>query len=469
MEKALRLSEEKFSKAFLASPYAIIISTIEDGRLIEVSDSFLQVTGFSREESIGHTALELGLWRDASGQNEILREIQDAGRVRSKEITYQIKGGKQLPVNYSATAIELGGRRCLLSVCEDITERKRAEERLREYEKALGSVEEMIAVVDREYRFLLANHSFLNVLGLKEEEVVGRLVTEVIESEYFEPVAKGKLEEAFCGKIVKDETKYTFPQIGQREILVSYFPIEGAVCVDRVVCVGQDISDRKRAEAELRRLSGQLLHSQDEERRKIARDLHDSTGQDLVALVTTLSQLHDAIPSANRTRRRLASQCQAIAERSLREVRTLSYLLHPPMLDASGLEDAIRHFADGFGRRTGIEVDLEISPQFGRLPEDLELGLFRVVQESLTNIQRHSGSFTAKLQLNRNPGKILLEVSDTGRGIFAGEPEHEGRFPLSKGVGIPSMEERVKQIGGRLEIKSSSNGTIVRVAVPCHD
>jgi signal transduction histidine kinase len=103
------------------------------------------------------------------------------------------------------------------------------------------------------------------------------------------------------------------------------------------------------------------------------------------------------------------------------------------------------------------------------LPEDLELGLFRVVQESLTNIQRHSGSFTAKLQLNRNPGKILLEVSDTGRGIFAGEPEHEGRFPLSKGVGIPSMEERVKQIGGRLEIKSSSNGTIVRVAVPCHD
>jgi len=469
MERALRLSEEKFSKAFLASPYAIIISTIEEGRLIQVSDSFLRVTGFSREESIGHTAVELGLWKGASGRDEILRKIQDAGRVRSKEITYQSKGGKQLAVNYSATVIELGGRRCLLSVCEDITERKRAEARLREYEKALEGVEEMIAVVDREYRYLLANHSFLSVRGLKKEEVVGRLVTEVIDKEYFELVAKEKLDEAFCGKIVKYETKYTYPQIGQREILVSYFPIEGAVSVDRVVCVLQDISDRKRAEAELRRLSGQLLHSQDEERRKIARDLHDTTGQDLVALATTLSQLRDAIPSTNRTWRKLASQCQAIAERSLREVRTLSYLLHPPMLDASGLEDAIRHFVDGFGRRTGIEVDLEISPHFGRLPEDLEMGLFRVVQESLTNIQRHSGSFTAKLQLTRNPGRIFLEVSDTGRGICASDAEHDGTHYLPKGVGIPSMEERVKQIGGRLEIASSNNGTSVRVAVPCHD
>lgn len=469
MEKALRLMEEKFSKALLASPYAVIISTIQEGRLIEVSDSFLRVTGLSRKESIGHTAVELGLWNGANVQDEILSEIQYAGRVRSKEITCQTKEGKQLAVNYSATVIELGGRRCLLSVCEDITERKRAEERLREYEKALEGVEAMIAVVDREYRYLLANHSLLNARGLKKEEVVGRLVSEVIDMEYFELVAKERLDEAFLGKIVKYETRYTYPQIGQREILVSCFPIAGAVCVDRVVCVLQDISDRTRAEAELRRLSGQLLHSQDEERRKIARDLHDTTGQELVALVTILSQLHDTIPSANRTWRKLASQCQAIAERSLREVRTLSYLLHPPMLDASGLEAAIRHYVDGFGRRTCIDVDLEISPHFGRLPQDLELGLFRVVQESLTNIQRHSGSFTAKLQLNRNPGKIFLAVSDTGRGMCASEPEHDGTHYLPKGVGIPSMEERVKQIGGRLEIESSSKGTIVRVAVPYHD
>ena len=346
---------------------------------------------------------------------------------------------------------------------------KRAEERLREYERALEVVEEMVAVVDRGYRYLFANRSFLNFQGLKKEEIIGRLVGEVRNKESCELVVKERLDEAFSGKIFKCKTKYTCRETGQRGILESYFPMEGAVCVDKVVCVFQDISDRMQARAELQRLSGRLLHAQDEERRKIARDLHDTTGQDLVALVTTLSQLHDNIPSSNRTWRKLTSQCQTIAERSLREVRTLSYLLHPPMLDASGLEDAIRHFVDGFGRRTGIEVELEISPHFGRLPEDLELGLFRVVQESLTNIQRHSGSFTARLQLDRNARRILLEVSDKGRGICAIEPAQDETIQVPSGVGIPSMEERVRQVGGRLEIESSGNGTIVRVTVPSHD
>jgi len=347
-------------------------------------------------------------------------------------------------------------------------EEKRGEERLREFEKVLECVEVMIAVVDREWRYLFANRAFLHFRGLKREEIVGRVVNEMTDKGYFELVVKGRLDEAFSGKAVKYETTYAHTVLGQREILVSYFPIVGAACVDRVVCVLQDVSDRKRAEAELRRVSGQLLHSQDEERRKIARDLHDTTGQDLVALATTLSQLRDTIPSAKRTWRKLASQCQVMAERSLREVRTLSYLLHPPMLDASGLEDALRHFVDGFGRRTGIEVDLEISSHFGRLSEDLELGLFRVVQESLTNIQRHSGSFTAKLQLSRNPGRILLQVSDTGRGMCSSDPEQDAAPHLRLGVGIQSMEERVRQVGGQLEIESSSSGTIVRVTVPSH-
>ena len=136
--------------------------------------------------------------------------------------------------------------------------------------------------------------------------------------------------------------------------------------------------------------------------------LHDSTGQDLVALATSLSQLHASIPSSGRKSRKFTSQCQTLADRSIREVRTLSYLLHPPMLDEAGLGDAIRHYLDGFAERTGIEVDLKVSPDLGRLPQDIETALFRVVQESLTNIQRHSGSFTAAIQINHNPEKITL-------------------------------------------------------------
>jgi PAS domain S-box-containing protein len=237
----------------------------------------------------------------------------------------------------------------------------------------------------------------------------------------------------------------------------------------RVAGTCRDITERVRAEEELRRLSGQLLRLQDEERRRIARDLHDSTGQDLVALATTMSQLHASFPSSSRKLRKLASQCQALADQCIREVRTLSYLLHPPMLDEAGLEDAIRHYAGGFTQRTGIEVELQISPRLERMKPDSEMALFRVVQESLTNIQRHSGSPQAKIRIERNQGVIALQISDKGSGIPGNLRRQNGKLSFGLGVGIPSMHERVKLIGGRLEIESNSKGTTVHVTIPVDD
>ena len=237
----------------------------------------------------------------------------------------------------------------------------------------------------------------------------------------------------------------------------------------RVAGTCRDITERMRAEEELRRLSGQLLRLQDEERRRIARDLHDSTGQDLVALATTLSQIHASIPSSGRKLRKLASQCQELADRCVRDVRTLSYLLHPPMLDEAGLEDAIRHYAGGFTERTGIELELEISPRLGRMKSHVELALFRVVQESLTNIQRHSGSSKAKIRIERDPGKFTLEISDKGSGISGSMRRRNGKMSFGLGVGIPSMHERVALIGGQLDIESSSSGTTVRATIPADD
>ncbi len=233
----------------------------------------------------------------------------------------------------------------------------------------------------------------------------------------------------------------------------------------RVAGTCRDITERVRAEEELRRLSGRLLRLQDEERRKIARDLHDSTGQELVALATMLGQLRASIPPAKRKSRRLFSECKALADKCIREVRTLSYVLHPPVLDEAGLGEAIRDYVDGFTRRSGIHVELEVPPRVGRLARSTELVLFRVVQESLTNIQRHSGSPQAKIRLNRD-SHLTLEISDLGRG-FSGTKQtgkKETRFEV--GVGIPSMQERVKLIGGRLDIDSSDRGTTVRVTIP---
>ena len=194
MEKALRVSEEKFSKAFLASPYSISISSMDEDRLLEANDSFFVLTGYSREECLGRPYLDLPVWTSPAAKSEILREIKDQGRVRSKQLTMQTKSGGQIVVSYSAELIEVGHRTCLLSICEDITERKRAEARLLEYEKAFEGVEEMIAVVGRDFRYLLANHAFASFCGLEKKQVIGSLVSEIIDADFFEHAVTNHLQ-----------------------------------------------------------------------------------------------------------------------------------------------------------------------------------------------------------------------------------------------------------------------------------
>ncbi len=228
----------------------------------------------------------------------------------------------------------------------------------------------------------------------------------------------------------------------------------------------RDITERVQAEEDLQRLSGLLLRSHDEERRRIARELHDSMGQNLVALATDLSQLRTSIPSSARKLRELAAACQDLANQSVREVRTLSYLMYPPLLDESGLADAIRHFVNGFTPRTGIKVELSVNPKFGRMRKDVELALFRVVQESLANVHRHSGSKRARILLDRRSDDVTVEVADSGRGASGQKRGTKRGIPFQVGIGISSMIERVKLIGGHFEIVSEANGTTVRVTIP---
>jgi signal transduction histidine kinase len=241
---------------------------------------------------------------------------------------------------------------------------------------------------------------------------------------------------------------------------VELIELHGEQCLLKV---GQNITERKRAEEDLRRLSSQFLRLQDEERRKIARDLHDSTGQNLVALATMLGQLRAFIPPRKQKSGRLLSECKALADRCIREARTLSYVLHPPVLEDAGLEDAIRDYVKGFSKRSGIQVELDLCPHLGRLDRDIELALFRVVQESLTNVHRHSGSQQARIRIERN-SHVTLEVSDRGDRVSGAKRGEATSFEV--GVGIPSMQERVKLIGGRLDIDSGDAGTTVRVRIP---
>jgi two-component system, NarL family, sensor kinase len=236
--------------------------------------------------------------------------------------------------------------------------------------------------------------------------------------------------------------------------------IEGGTVL--ALAVVRDLTVRKRAEHDLRLLSAELMRSQDEERRRIGRDLHDSTGQTLAALELGLAQLMHDTSSAAADRRKLLEHCADLATQCSTEIRTASYLLHPPLLDELGLLSALRWLADGFRQRSAIEVRLDLPQTMERLPRDNELCLFRVAQEALTNVHRHAASPWVIIRLKAQSNSVMLEIEDAGRGMLhTGDSETSAGTP-SLGVGLAGMRERIRQIGGTLSVESTGSGTRVR-------
>jgi signal transduction histidine kinase len=226
----------------------------------------------------------------------------------------------------------------------------------------------------------------------------------------------------------------------------------------------EEIAERTQVEESLRLLSARLLRVQDEERQRLARDLHDSTAQGLAALTMNLAVTQERRGDLDERTRNALEECDALAQRCSKEIRSLAYLLHPPLLEEVGLVAALRWCAEGFAKRSGISVDVDLPPDFGRLPMDVENALFRIVQECLTNVQRHSGSPTARIRLVRNPHWVSLEVRDQGRGMPAGIADRRDAVE-SLGVGLLGMRERVRQLGGLLRIDSTGQGATVRVEI----
>ena len=228
----------------------------------------------------------------------------------------------------------------------------------------------------------------------------------------------------------------------------------------------QEVKGRGHAEYELRRLSGRLLRLQDEERRRLARELHDSTGQLLAALQLNLGLIERERPELSSNAASKLTDAITLTDQAISEVRTISYLLHPPMLDEAGLDIALRWYVDGFAERSSIKVDLQMPEQLNRLPRDLEITLFRIVQESLTNIHRHSGSSSAKIELDVAENWIRLRVADAGRGIPPEKLDDSRDGARRLGVGIQGMKERVRQLGGELALLAGNPGTIIEVSFP---
>ena len=214
----------------------------------------------------------------------------------------------------------------------------------------------------------------------------------------------------------------------------------------------------------LRELSARLMQLQDDERRRIARELHDSVGQILAALGMNLSLVRSEVERLSTIAVALNDSENLVRDMS-KEVRTISHLLHPPLLDEAGLASALRWCVDGFVQRSRIKVELDMPDDFGRLPSEMETAIFRVVQECLTNIHRHSGSPVAKIVLRQRHDEIVVEINDQGKGIPV-EKLEEMASSGTPGVGIRGMRERLRQLGGTLEMQSNSSGTTVTIRLP---
>jgi len=218
--------------------------------------------------------------------------------------------------------------------------------------------------------------------------------------------------------------------------------------------------------ADLRRLSGQLLHLQDEERRRTARLLHETIAQDLAALKMDLSVLKRFGKLERVEVREAVEEALALTDECIREARTVSYLLHPPLLDEAGLASALQWYSAGFEQRSGIRTELDLPPTLGRLPRDTETTVFRLVQECLTNVHRHSGSPSARIRIQETSTELIVEITDRGHGMPQAALETMNGSGAPFGVGIMGMYERVRQAGGSMKIQSGNRGTTVTATLP---
>ena len=424
-----------------------------------------------RPESIRGSKLDAVLSPEFAGlilQSSTSLEADNAAVV---EYSLQVSGQWRY---YEARTVHFGDDK-FLSIVRDVTSRRRAESDLKESrrfaQRIADTTPSVLFVYDLiERRNVYANKRTIDAIGYtaKEVEEMGQnFIPQLMHPEDFAmlPALAQEYATREDGEVFEHifRLKHKNGQWRWLHRTATIFSRMPDGSPKQILGAVTDITRFKQSERELQELSARLLSAQDEERRRIARELHDATGQNLTAMglhLETIERSEGLDPDI----KRVIGECRRLCKVSQNEIRTLSYLLHPPELDLLGLVGALRWYVEGFEKRTGIDVRLEIRQDIGRLASDLETDLFRVVQEALTNIVRHSGSKTAVIRLQKDEAALILQIEDSGRGL----PSMTDEAPKgpAAGVGIPGMRERLRQHRGSLEITSSSQGTILAGIVP---
>jgi two-component system, NarL family, sensor kinase len=509
-ERALRSSEEILSTAFRNSPDAFSINPFPNGPYLEINEGYSRLTGYSREDVLGKTPRQMNLWVDSEHRDTVLATLRDSGFIRDFEFRFRTKGEQIRIGQMSASVVEIRGQRCSLVIVRDITARKEAEEILRSSEEQFRSLVRdlyfAVVLYTPDAKIEFANHAAYRMFGIPEGAAIGKHPNDLgifAVTEDGKPLsyADHPVPYVLRTRVPIRDGLMAFRRAESQNILWIFGSVVPQVDANgnivRVITSFANVTEMKNAERAIHNLSTQLLKLQDEERRRIGRELHDGLAQTVLAINLSLAQVRQSLKAEDTPATRSLEKARALTQQMSREIRTLSYLLHPPLLDDLGLVSTLKEYAHGFSERSGIETKLFADTNFHRLPQPLEIALFRIVQESLANIQRHSGSASAEIRISQHNLRLTLEVIDHGHGMLMPSNGSGDRLsgdtnsasleakegddspaPLRKastwtlgpdgtrlGVGIPGMRERMSQLGGHLDIISGPTGTTVRATI----